>query len=84
MNKTDPWEHRHKGMSCKSCMWFVFKKPKSCMRFVLKEPDAAEDTNEDKPRQVGRCYRHAPTITGYPIVFETDWCGDHKLDENAV
>lgn len=31
---------------------------------------------------VGRCRRHAPTMTGYPVVFQSDWCGDHKLDEN--
>ena len=33
---------------------------------------------------VGRCRRHAPTMTGYPVVYETDWCGDHKLDETKV
>jgi len=22
-------------------------------------------------------------MSGYPVVFDTDWCGDHKLDENA-
>jgi len=27
----------------------------------------------------GRCRRHAPTMTGYPVVFENDSCGDHKL-----
>ena len=30
---------------------------------------------------VGRCRRHAPTMSGYPVVFDSDWCGDHKLDE---
>lgn len=30
---------------------------------------------------VGRCRRHAPTMSGYPVVFVHDWCGDHKLDE---
>jgi len=34
--------------------------------------------------KVGRCRRHAPTMSGYPVVFNTDWCGDHKLNENAV
>lgn len=34
-----------------------------------------------KKGQVGRCRRHAPTMDGYPVVFESDWCGDHKLDE---
>ena len=26
-----------------------------------------------------RCRRHAPKMSGYPAVFTTDWCGDHKL-----
>ena len=30
---------------------------------------------------VGRCRRHAPSMNGYPVVFPTDWCGDHKLNE---
>jgi len=31
---------------------------------------------------LGRCRRHAPTMGGYPVVFNSDWCGDHRLDEN--
>lgn len=27
----------------------------------------------------GRCRRHAPTMSGYPVIFGNDWCGDHKL-----
>ncbi len=30
---------------------------------------------------IRRCRRHAPTLGGYPAVFDTDWCGDHKLIE---
>lgn len=45
----------------------------SCMYFVLKEPSAT----------LGRCRRHAPTMGGYPVVFTNDWCGDHKLHEEA-
>lgn len=33
---------------------------------------------------LGRCRRHAPTMNGYPATFESDWCGDHKLDENKA
>jgi hypothetical protein len=33
---------------------------------------------------VGRCRRHAPTMNGYPVVYPTDWCGDHKVDENKI
>lgn len=49
----------------------------TCMWFVVKADD--KGTN-----QLGRCRRHAPTMTGYPVVFNTDWCGDHKLDENKI
>ena len=33
---------------------------------------------------LGRCRRRAPTMNGYPVVYMTDWCGDHKLDESKV
>lgn len=36
-----------------------------------------------KARDVGRCRKHAPTMGGYPVVFASDWCGDHKLNEEA-
>jgi len=33
-----------------------------------------------KDEQLGRCRRHAPTVSlGWPAVYTTDWCGDHKL-----
>ena len=35
-------------------------------------------------QDLGRCRRHAPTMNGYPAVFSTDWCGDHKLDETKL
>ena len=63
----DPWAHRSAGMKCRTCMWFA-----------RKESDAPTGDRG----AVGRCRRHAPTMNGYPVVFETDWCGDHKLDEN--
>jgi len=31
----------------------------------------------------GRCRRHAPTMSGYPVVYiNNDWCGDHKIGTN--
>ncbi len=33
---------------------------------------------------LGRCRRRALTINGFPPVFLTDWCGDHKLDEEKI
>jgi len=65
----DPWKHRSKGMGCHSCMWFVMK---------------SKNENSENTTPIGRCRRHAPTMNGYSVVFETDWCGDHKLDENKV
>lgn len=35
-------------------------------------------------KHLGRCRRRAPTMSGYPAVFEDDWCGDHKVDENKI
>ncbi len=48
----------------------------TCMWFVLKEADTEQ--------RIGRCRKHAPTLGGYPVVYDSDWCGDHKLDENRV
>jgi hypothetical protein len=50
----------------------------TCIFFVEK----ATAPNLNSP--LGRCRRHAPTMNGYPIVFPTDWCGDHRLDEAKV
>jgi len=33
---------------------------------------------------LGRCRRRAPTMNGFPAVYKTDWCGDHKLDERKI
>jgi hypothetical protein len=78
---SDPWKHRSDNMRCKTCMWFVPKEP----RFDVPQqtglpPGYAEPVRFD----VGRCRRHAPTMNGYPVVFVNDWCGDHKLNENAI
>lgn len=48
------------------------------MYFVVKKADLDKDVN------LGRCRRHAPTMSGFPAVFTTDWCGDHKIDENKI
>lgn len=67
----DPWVHRSSGMRCKTCIWFVKKEPTG----FISNPGQQE---------IGRCRRHAPTMGGYPVVYMTDWCGDHRLDENKV
>lgn len=48
---------------------------KTCMYYVPKQSTTSSTGT-------GRCRRHAPTMSGYPVVFPNDWCGDHKLDEN--
>lgn len=72
----DNWKHRSSGMVCLTCMYFVRKAVK------LAEPATNRPTNDKG--DLGRCRRHAPTMSGFPAVFETDWCGDHKLDENKI
>lgn len=66
----DPWAHRSQGMRCATCMWFVAKASKFNLVGLR--------------GRLGRCRRHAPTMNGYPVVFELDWCGDHKLDETKL
>ena len=66
----DSWVHRSDGMRCRTCIWFVRK--------------YASDPKPVDRREVGRCRRHAPTMGGYPVVYQTDWCGDHRVDENKV
>jgi hypothetical protein len=70
-NTADPWKHRGNQMRCHTCMWFVVKAVEGPMRPVAVE-------------SLGRCRRHAPTMNGYPVVFQSDWCGDHKLDQNKL
>ena len=35
-------------------------------------------------RSIGRCRRNAPTMKGWPVLFLSDWCGEHKIDENKI
>ena len=65
----DPWKHRSKDMLCVTCMYAVEK---------------VKSNKSDLSKPIGRCRKHAPTMNGYPVIFMTDWCGDHKLDENKI
>ena len=47
---------------------------RTCLWFVSKG-DGLSD--------VGRCRRHAPAMNGYPVVLQSDWCGDHRLNERV-
>jgi len=49
----------------------------SCMWFV-------EKATISSPVSFGRCRRHSPTLSGWPAVYGSDWCGDSKLDENKI
>lgn len=49
----------------------------TCMWYVDKAPTMGI-------ARLGRCRKNAPTMDGYPVVFKTDWCGKHKLDENKI
>jgi len=75
MTNQDRWKGRTAGMRCKTCMFFV---EKEVTRVIDLGPDAAGVP------AVGRCRRRAPTMNGYPVVFEDDWCGDHKIDEVKI
>ncbi len=66
----DNWKHRSLEMKCRTCMWFAEKE--------TNDPVAEKTLSE---KVFGRCRRHSPTMNGYPVVFSSDWCGDHKLDE---
>lgn len=46
----------------------------TCIFFVPKAP------RED----FGRCRRNAPTMKGFVPVFASDWCGEHRMDENKL
>ncbi len=37
-----------------------------------------------KNEYIGRCRRNAPTMNGFPAVFPSDWCGDHKMNDALV
>lgn len=67
----DPWRHRTVNMRCRTCMYYVKKS-----RIAIANEGQAD---------LGRCRRHAPTMSGFPVVFaHHDWCGDHKLNEDSV
>jgi hypothetical protein len=51
---------------------------KTCIHF------AAKGERKEGVHNIGRCRRHAPTMQGFPVVYENDWCGDHKVDENSI
>lgn len=77
----DPWAHRSAGMRCSTCMWYA---PKAQRPASLDRAFDPESPMLMPSVELGRCRRHAPTMNGYPVVYPTDWCGDHKLDETRL
>ena len=49
----------------------------TCMWFMEKRTLQGE-------AKIGRCRRRAPTLNGWPAMKLSDWCGDHKLDEEKI
>jgi hypothetical protein len=49
----------------------------TCIWYVVEAVDSQKSL-------IGRCRRRAPTMTGYPAVYDTDWCGDHKVYETKL
>lgn len=72
----DNWIHRSKTMRCITCMYYVVK-PSSV--YLTNQGEPAAESNV-----IGRCRRHAPTMSGWPATFPNDWCGDHKLDADKL
>jgi hypothetical protein len=69
----DNWKDRNKTMICDTCIYFCMKNSHEVINI------------ESKTRIiVGRCRRHSPSMSGYPVVYPSDWCGDHKIDENKT
>ncbi len=96
----DPWKDRPKGMKCGTCIWHVLKEQRPLELVgplpipedlnlepgVIYPEGAAERAviTSGPNGRLGRCRKRAPTLNGFPAVFENDWCGDHKLDENKI
>jgi hypothetical protein len=80
-------------MRCRTCMYYCAK-PRADSEGILGAlsetrhhsvpwADAVQDTTLPS-EGLGRCRRHAPTMSGFPVVWPSDWCGDHKLDEEKL
>lgn len=67
----DLWNDRHLNRRCETCMYWLEKEPKHPRS---KQYDI-----------IGRCRRNAPVVQiGYPTTYPSDWCGEHKLDEEKI
>lgn len=69
----DNWSDRS-TFHCGTCMWYVSKQ-------VARETGLRDMPTVTAESIIGRCRRHAPSAGGHgwPVVYLTDWCGDHKI-----
>ena len=80
------WKDRPNKMKCRTCVFFVLKTATSKMIEESDHPITNLGTSVkyiDNDR-IGRCRCRAPTMRGFPVVFQNDWCGRHRLDENKI
>lgn len=76
----DNWKHRSQGMKCATCMWWVSK-----VAGLYMHEDGSVETVMEGRGKLGRCRRSAPVVgKGFPAMYTTDWCGDHKIDEEKL
>ena len=66
----DKWD-RKTNFNCESCMFYVPKRDAAIGGVVFDTPE-------------GCCRHNAPTMKGYPVVWNFDWCGEHKIGSNPV
>ncbi|WP_338102546.1 hypothetical protein [Methanolapillus millepedarum] len=50
---------------------------KTCVFYVPKKDSQGTE-------KLGRCRASPPTMRGFPVVYPTDWCGGHRIDENKI
>ena len=78
----DNWKHRSAKMKCMTCMWFVIKERVDMTNADDKEAMEPPSRMTNAPPRLGRCRKSAPGPGGWVPVFDSDWCGQHRLDEN--
>ena len=84
MPRTDNWKHKSETMLCKTCMHYVSKNSISELAKSLDDSPKGIIQAQEKGLSVGRCRKKSPCMDGWPTVFSTDWCGDHKIDGDKI
>jgi len=66
----DNWQHRSAEMRCRTCTFYV--------------PKVVGIAGSESGAEIGRCRHSAPTSQGWPAIYPSDWCGQHKIDESKI